>query len=79
VASVTIPSSNSSRKVRVCFEKASGGDNSSKSKYVPVERGISTTMMNVKLELELSLFAKKDLFGVGALLIYSGIKCMVCV
>lgn len=64
VESISIPPINSASKILICFEKLSGGDNSVRSKHVAVNRGTSTVSMNASLELDLSLFAKKDVFGV---------------
>ena len=64
VHSITIPAAPTAFKVVVFFEKLKSDDKGVKSKQVAVARGASQVQLNVKLELPLTLFNKKNVFEV---------------
>ena len=65
VHSITIPAATAGCRVLAFFEKADNPDKGTKSKEVSVSRGANHVMMNVKLDLGLTLFSKKDEFEVS--------------
>lgn len=70
IKSVTLTPLNAASKVMFCFEKLSGSETVAKSEYHAINRGVTTTSLNINLPvLELSLFAKRegnrDTFGVS--------------